>query len=70
MGDINLDITIGARQSVRFVAPAFGSGVLNPVFTGDKGTFERLRDGLGFVTDGLEAVVSRARNAPRINTNI
>jgi hypothetical protein len=44
--------------------------VLNPVFTGDKGTFERLRDGLGFVTDGLEAVVSRARNAPRINTNI
>lgn len=70
LGDINIDITIGARQSVRFVAPAFGSGVLNPMFTNDQGTFDRLRNGLGFVSEGLEALANRARSQPRINTSI
>lgn len=56
LGDVNLQVSLNGGPSVPYTAPAFGSGVLNPVYTHDQGSFNKLASNMQSVMTGLEAI--------------
>ena len=60
IGDVQLNVSINGGPSVPYVAPAFGSGVLNPVYTHDQQGFNNFADGMRSVMDGLQSVYNEA----------
>lgn len=56
IGDIELHVSINGGAKVTFNAPAFGAGILNPVYTRDMESFDNLASGLRTISDSLQTV--------------
>lgn len=56
LGDVQLGVSINGGSVQNYSGPAFGSGVLNPVFTHSVNNFNNLATNMRSVLDGLQAV--------------
>lgn len=73
VGDVQLNVSVNGSHAVPYTAPAFGSGVLNPVYTHDQKSYNTFADGMRSVMDGLQSVYNESSDfsgAGSLNPNI
>ena len=73
LGDVHLSVSVNGSSPVNYTAPAFGSGVLNPIYTHDQNNFNNLAIGMRTVMDGLQSVYKESSDfsgAGSLNPNI
>ena len=62
LGDIQLNVSVNGSQPMLYVAPAFSSGTINPMYSHDTNSFNHFAQGMYSVASGLETLVNDAYN--------
>jgi hypothetical protein len=62
LGDIQLNVSVNGSQPMLYVAPAFSSGTINPMYSHDTNSFNHFAQGMYSVASGLETLVNEAYN--------
>lgn len=72
LGDIQLQVSVNGGPMTLYVAPAFSSGTINPMYSHDTNSYNHFAQGMYSIASGLEAVVREATtgNTPSISQGI